>query len=92
MIKSHQSLKDDYEVSCPELDLLVDLALKQKGVLGARMTGAGFGGCTVNLLEKNYIDAFKKSIKNEYKKITGTNPDIYVTHPAEGAKVIELRQ
>ncbi|MCG2820853.1 MAG: galactokinase, partial [Candidatus Atribacteria bacterium] len=92
MIKSHQSLKDDYEVSCPELDLLVDLALKQEGVLGARMTGAGFGGCTVNLIEKNYIDAFKKSIKNEYKKITGINLDIYVTYPAEGAKFIELRQ
>ena len=91
MIKSHQSLKDDYEVSCPELDLLVDLALKQEGVLGARMTGAGFGGCTVNLLEKNYIDTFKKSIKNGYKKITGIYPDIYVTSPAEGAKVLELR-
>jgi len=91
MIESHQSLKDDYEVSCDELDLLVDLALKQEGVLGARMTGAGFGGCTVNLIEKNYIGAFKKSIKNKYKKITGINPDIYVTQPAEGAKVLELR-
>lgn len=90
MIESHQSLKDDYEVSCAELDLLVDLALKQEGVLGARMTGAGFGGCTVNLLKRDYIDAFKKSVKNEYKKITGINPDIYVTRPAEGAKVIEL--
>ncbi len=92
MIESHQSLKDDYEVSCPELDLLVDLALKQEGVLGARMTGAGFGGCTVNLIEKNYIGAFKKSIKNEYKKNTGINPDIYVASSAEGAKVIELIQ
>lgn len=92
MIESHQSLKDDYEVSCAELDLLVDLALKQEGVLGARMTGAGFGGCTVNLIEKNYISAFKKSIKNGYKKITGILPDIYVTPPAEGAKVIELKQ
>ncbi len=91
MIESHQSLKDDYEVSCAELDLLVDLSLKQEGVLGARMTGAGFGGCTVNLIEKNYLDAFKKNIKNEYKKITGINPDIYVTPPAEGAKVIELK-
>jgi len=91
MIESHRSLKNDYEVSCPELDLLVDLALKQEGVLGARMTGAGFGGCTVNLIEKNYIDAFKKSIKNKYKKITGINPDIYITLPAEGAKVLELR-
>jgi len=86
MIESHQSLKDDYEVSCAELDLLVNLALKQEGVLGARMTGAGFGGCTVNLIKKNYIDAFKKNIKNEYKKITGILPDIYVTPPAEGAK------
>ncbi len=87
MVESHRSLKNDYEVSCAELDLLVDLALKQEGVLGARMTGAGFGGCTVNLLKRDYIDVFKKNIKNEYKKITGINPDIYVTLPAEGAKV-----
>jgi len=90
MIESHQSLKDDYEVSCAELDLLVDLALKQEGVLGARMTGAGFGGCTVNLLRGEYIDAFEKTIKQGYKKITGINLDIYVTPPAEGAKVLEL--
>jgi len=91
MIESHQSLKDDYEVSCAELDLLVDLALKQEGVLGARMTGAGFGGCTVNLLKRDYVNTFKKRIKKEYKKITGINPDIYITLPAEGAKVLELR-
>jgi galactokinase len=90
MVESHRSLKNDYEVSCAELDLLVDLALKQEGVLGARMTGAGFGGCTVNLLKRDYIDAFKKSVKNEYKKITGINPDICVSRPAEGAKVIKL--
>jgi len=91
MVESHQSLKDDYEVSCAELDLLVDLALKQEGVLGARMTGAGFGGCTVNLLRREYIDAFEKTIKQGYKKITGITPVIYVTPPAEGAKILELR-
>ncbi len=91
MIESHRSLKDDYEVSCTELDLLVDLALKQEEVLGARMTGAGFGGCTVNLLRREYIDVFEKTIKQGYKKITGILPDIYVTPPAEGAKVIKLR-
>jgi len=91
MIESHQSLKDDYQVSCAELDLLVDLALKQEGVLGVRMTGAGFGGCTVNLLRREYIDAFEKTIMQGYKKITGISPDIYVTLPAEGAKVLELR-
>jgi len=90
MIESHKSLKDDYEVSCRELDLLVDLALKQEGVLGARMTGAGFGGCTVNLLKREYIDAFEKTIKQGYKKITGIIPDIYITPPAEGAKVLEF--
>jgi len=77
MTESHQSLKEDYEVSCTELDLLVDLALKQEGVLGARMTGAGFGGCTVNLLRREYIDAFKKTIKQEYKKITGILPNCW---------------
>jgi len=92
MIESHRSLKDDYQVSCAGLDLLVDLALKQQGVLGARMTGAGFGGCTVNLIEKNYINCFKKNIKNEYKKNTGINPDIYITLPAEGAKIWELKR
>ena len=90
MIESHRSLKDDYEVSCTELDLLVDLALKQEEILGARMTGAGFGGCTVNLLRREYIDVFEKTIKQGYKKITGILPDIYVTPPAEGAKVIKL--
>ncbi len=91
MIESHHSLKNDYEISCAELDLLVDLSLKQKGVLGVRMTGAGFGGCTVNLLRREHIDAFEKTIKQGYKKITGIIPDIYVTPPAEGAKVIKLR-
>jgi len=91
MIESHQSLKDDYEVSCAELDFLVDLALKQGGVLGARMIGAGFGGCTVNLLRREYINAFEKTIKQGYKKITGILPDIYVTPPVEGAIVLELR-
>ena len=90
MIESHRSLKNDYEVSCAELDLLVDLALKQEGVLGARMTGAGFGGCTVNLLKRDYVDFFKEKIKKEYKKITGINPDVYLTAPSGGAKVIEL--
>jgi galactokinase len=82
MIESHHSLKNDYEVSCTELDLLVDLALKQEGVLGARMTGAGFGGCTVNLLRREYIGAFEKTIKQGYRKITGIDPDIYITPPA----------
>ena len=90
MIESHQSLKVDYEVSCEELDLLVDLALKQEGVLGARMTGAGFGGCTVNLLKREKVNIFKKTIQKEYKEITGIIPDTYITIPADGAKVLKF--
>lgn len=90
MIESHQSLKVDYEVSCEELDLLVDLALKQEGVLGARMTGAGFGGCTVNLLKRENVNIFKKTIQKKYKRITGIIPDTYITIPADGAKVLKF--
>lgn len=60
MFQSHYSLRDDYEVSCYELDLLVDIAKSIEGVIGARMTGGGFGGCTVNLLHRDVLDVFKK--------------------------------
>jgi galactokinase len=55
------------------------------------MTGAGFGGCTVNLLKRGYVDVFEKRIKKEYKKTTGITPDIYITRPAGGAKVLKFR-
>lgn len=90
MIKSHKSLRDDYEVSCEELDLLVDIAMECEGVLGARMTGAGFGGCTVNLVNKNHIDKFKRKIIGNYKQETGINPEIYVSSPAEGAQQLKM--
>lgn len=85
MIASHLSLRDDYEVSCRELDCLVELALEKKGVLGARMTGAGFGGCTVNLLKENRVEAFAKQIKAEYQEKTGLVPEIYCSAPSNGA-------
>lgn len=88
MIESHKSLRDDYEVSCRELDLLVDLALNQEGVLGARMTGAGFGGCTVNLVRKNNVDHFMDAISSGYEQETGIRPEIYVSSPADGAKML----
>ena len=81
MIESHQSLRDDYEVSCPELDLLVALALNEEGVLGARMTGTGFGGCTINLAKKAYLEHFIEVISEEYKKKTGIIPEIYISSP-----------
>ncbi|MEJ6951426.1 galactokinase [Natronospora cellulosivora (SeqCode)] len=89
MNDSHISLRDDYQVSCQELDLLVELALEQKGVLGSRMTGAGFGGCTVSLLEKKEVDDFIIKISQRYRGETGIEPDIYISSPADGPRKLE---
>lgn len=86
---SHYSLKENYEVSSKELDLLVNLSLEAKGVLGARMTGAGFGGSIISLVENKYIDSFKEHIKGDYKNVNGFAPDIYVCNIEDGCRVIE---
>jgi len=82
---SHISLRDDYEVSCHELDLMVELANHCSGVYGARMTGGGFGGCTVNLVDADAVDPFKATVAREYRNATGLQPEIYVCAAAEGA-------
>jgi galactokinase len=86
MYESHASLRSDYEVSCQELDLLVDLASSRSGVYGARMTGGGFGGCTVNLLRSDSADQFQAEIATTYKEKTGITPEIYVCEPAQSAE------
>lgn len=86
--ESHVSLRDDYEVSCEEVDLLVDLAWKQPGVLGARITGGGFGGCTVNIVRNDAVEAFEEVIKEEYKKAFGLDAEIYVVDVGCGAGVL----
>jgi galactokinase len=85
MGESHQSLRDDYEVSCKELDLMVELARKCRGVYGARMTGGGFGGCTINLVSAENAVKFKETIGREYLKAIGITPDVYICQAAEGA-------
>ena len=85
MAESHRSLRDDYEVSCAELDLMVDLAARQKGVFGARMTGGGFGGCTVNLVHAAESLEFRRNVASAYRSATGLDPDIYVCKPSQGA-------
>ena len=85
---SHQSLRDLYEVSCDELDLLVDLALEIEGVYGSRMTGAGFGGCTVSLVETAAVEEFKTHVYEQYADQTGIEPDIYVCDIETGAEDI----
>jgi galactokinase len=89
MYESHASLRSDYEVSCQELDLLVDLASSRRGVYGARMTGGGFGGCTVNLIRSDSAAEFQAEIATMYKEKTGITPEIYVCEPAQGAEAWE---
>ena len=85
MAESHRSLRDLYQVSCMELDLMVDLAYQQKGVFGARMTGGGFGGATINLVDARHAGEFKEKMARAYQKDTGLVPQIYICKPAEGA-------
>ncbi len=88
MAESHRSLRDDYEVSCAELDFLVDIAESVDGVLGARMTGGGFGGCTVNLVEKSAVANLREKCLTSYSKEFGFSPDFYVFEPAPGVSEI----
>jgi galactokinase len=90
MGESHRSLRDDYEVSCHELDLLVEFANNIPGAYGSRMTGGGFGGCTVNFVRDEAAADFEQSIKREYKAKTGLMPEIFVTAAAEGAGPISM--
>jgi galactokinase len=84
-VASHRSLQHDYEVSCEELDFLVDNAIALPGVWGARMTGGGFGGCTVNLVAEDAVGAFEESISRAYRGRYGLTPQFYACSPADGA-------
>jgi len=86
MLESHQSLRDDYEVSCDELDLLVDAAMSVDGVYGSRMTGGGFGGCTVTLVRRDSVDSLVQTLQEKY----GNKATIFISSPADGACVLEL--
>jgi galactokinase len=89
MIQSHESLRDLYEVTGKELDSLVDEALKVDGVIGSRMTGAGFGGCTVSIVREDQIEAFASKVAEGYTKATGLVPEFYVTSAADGARKVD---
>jgi galactokinase len=92
MYASHDSLRDDYEVSCPELDLLVDLARNigpSGGVIGSRMTGGGFGGCTVSLAESSQVEQVARQLSQSYHAAAGVEPSILTSRPARGAHIIQ---
>ena len=86
MNQSHISLRDDYEVTGFELDSLVEAAWEAEGVIGARMTGAGFGGCTVSIVKDEFIESFKKSVGEKYIAKTGLVADFYVAKIGDGSR------
>lgn len=88
MFQSHYGLRDEFEVSCEELDLLVKIAEKQEGILGARMMGGGFGGCTINIVKSDAIEEFKEKCTNEYKSMFNSIPTFYITSLEKGTSII----
>ena len=91
MRASHVSLRDDFEVSCPELDLLVELASLIPGVHGCRMTGGGFGGCAVSLVKTEAVQRITRKLDEAYEKRTGRQTTIFSSRPAAGARVLKSR-
>mgnify|MGYP001852259625 CR=1 FL=1 len=89
MNASHVSLREDYEVSCEEIDILVDLAWKMPGVLGSRITGGGFGGCTVSIVKNESVDLFIQSLDRPYEEKTGHKAEFYVVDVGDGAHALD---
>jgi galactokinase len=90
MNQSHTSMRDDFEISREEMDQMVAIAQKQPGCYGARMTGGGFGGCAVALVEKDHVDDFQEEVVREYQQVTGLVPNIYVTYAADGTSYTKI--
>ena len=88
--ESHASLRDLYEVSSPELDAMVEIAVAVPGVVASRMTGAGFGGCTVSLVERGAEEGLREAVLAQYKKRTGLQPRVYIVNAVDGAGEVEL--
>jgi galactokinase len=90
MYQSHEGLSTLYEVSCAELDFMVNFAKQFKEVLGSRMMGGGFGGCTLNVIESSFIGTFISQLKPAYKAEFGHEPDYYVVKTANGASLLTV--
>jgi len=90
MRESHSSLRDLYEVSCPELDAMVDAAEGLPGFIGGRMTGGGFGGCTINLVRGEEADNFAAQVAERYLRMTGITPQVYACRAEDGAQQVSL--
>jgi galactokinase len=90
MRQAHISMRDDFEASCKEVDTMVELAGKQPGCFGARITGGGFGGCTVNLVATADVEAFTEAMRAGYLAATGITPEIYTSRASDGARAITV--
>ncbi|MBN1487033.1 MAG: galactokinase [Anaerolineae bacterium] len=88
LVEGHHSLRDDYEVSAPELDALVDAAIEVEGCYGARLTGAGFGGCVIVLVAEDNVSELKSHLTSRYQELFDTQPRVYITHPANGVSEV----
>jgi galactokinase len=89
MAASHESMRDDYEISCRELDVMVEIAGRRRGVYGARMTGGGFGGCTINLVDAEHAEEFRARVSADYEAAMDLRPDIYICDASQGAELVE---
>jgi len=88
MNQSHESLRDEYEVSCRELDIMVEAAWEVDGVYGSRMTGAGFGGCTISAVHPDAVEAFQAQVSRKYESATCLTPSIYICHAEDGVRLL----
>src|SRR5262249_17265732 len=88
MAESHVSLRDDFEVSCREIDVMAELAQLSEGVIGARMTGGGFGGCTINLVEREHVESFRRWVAAGDKAARGIVQEIIICAAGEGAEEV----
>ena len=89
MAASQASMRDRYEISCPEIDVLVEIAVATPGVVGSRMTGGGFGGCTVSLVKPGAVQALRERVDREYPERTGKTPRMWTLSAAEGAGFVQ---
>jgi galactokinase len=89
MAEAHRSYSQDFEASCVEADAMVDLAQDLPGLIGARLTGGGFGGCTINLVEQQQAEAFASSLGERYAAQVGIVPEIHICHASDGAHRLE---
>lgn len=91
MVKAHASFRDDFAASCAEVDTLVEIALRQPGCVGARITGGGFGGCTVNVVSESRAEEFVAAVRREYAQATAIDADGFICEPTDGALALAAK-